>query len=167
MGFSRIVNLGNQADITSAEMLGAGVLDEYTRVVTGYMEGVADGGAFVEAAGRVARELPVVFLKAGRGASGARAVASHTGALAGDQVYVDMDLSMSNLPPGTRLSIGEAVIEVSAAPHTGCAKFAGRFGAEALRFANVGPGRDNRFRGMNALIIEGGSFAVGDKITKL
>ncbi len=95
------------------------------------------------------------------------AVARDRWALAGDQVYVDMDLSMTNLPAGSRLRIGEAVIEVSAAPHTGCAKFAGRFGAEALRFANIGLGRENRFRGMNALIIEGGTIAVGDKITKL
>jgi acetyl coenzyme A synthetase (ADP forming)-like protein len=84
VGFSRIVSLGNQADVTIAEMLSRGVLNEHTRVVTGYMEGVVDGRAFIEAAGRVARDLPVVFLKAGRGASAAKAVASHTGALAGD-----------------------------------------------------------------------------------
>jgi acetyltransferase len=83
VGFSRIVSLGNQADITVAEMLGQGILDEHTRVVTGYIEGVEDGWAFIEAARDVARKLPVVFLKAGRGKSGARAVASHTGALAG------------------------------------------------------------------------------------
>lgn len=84
VGFSRMVSLGNQADITSAEMLSQGVFDEHTRVVTGYMEGVEDGRAFIEAASRVARDLPVVFLKAGWGHSGARAVASHTGALAGN-----------------------------------------------------------------------------------
>ncbi len=84
VGFSRIVSLGNQVDVNSAEMLGEIGGDGRTRVITGYMEGVEDGRAFVEAAGRVARNLPVVFLKGGRGKSGAKAIASHTGALAGD-----------------------------------------------------------------------------------
>lgn len=84
VGFSRIVSLGNQVDVTSAEMLGEIGSDGRTRVITGYMEGVEDGRAFIEVAGRVARDLPVVFLKAGRGTSGTKAVASHTGALAGD-----------------------------------------------------------------------------------
>jgi len=87
--------------------------------------------------------------------------------LAGDQIYVDMDLSMSNLPAGTRLEVGNAIIEISEVPHNGCAKFSGRFGAEALRFANVGPGRDNRLRGAYASVVDGGTFQVGDKVTKL
>ena len=87
--------------------------------------------------------------------------------LAGDQIYVDLDISHENLPPGSRIKVGDAVVEISAVPHTGCAKFSGRFGSDALRFANVGPGRDNRFRGVNAFIIEGGAIAVGDKVKKL
>lgn len=87
--------------------------------------------------------------------------------LAGDQVYVDMDISRENLPPGSRIQVGSAVVEISEVPHTGCAKFASRFGKEALRFANVGIGRENRFRGVNAFVVESGSFRVGDKITKL
>ncbi len=87
--------------------------------------------------------------------------------LAGDQIYVDMDISVENLPPGSRIRVGEAVVEISATPHTGCAKFAGRFGKEALRFANVGIGRDQRFRGVNAFVVEAGTLQVGDKITKL
>jgi MOSC domain-containing protein YiiM len=87
--------------------------------------------------------------------------------LAGDQIYVDMDISHENLPAGSRIRVGDAVVEISGVPHTGCAKFSGRFGKEALRFVNVGPGRDNRFRGVNAFVVEGGSFAVGDKVTKL
>lgn len=86
--------------------------------------------------------------------------------LAGDQIYVDLDLSVANLPPGTRLAVGDAIIEISSTPHTGCAKFAERFGAEALRFVNVGPGRDGRYRGVNAHVVAGGSFALGDRITK-
>lgn len=87
--------------------------------------------------------------------------------LAGDQIYVDMDISKENLPPGARLGIGDAVIEISEQPHTGCAKFSGRFGADALRWANVGEGRDRRFRGVYAFVVENGSFKVGDKVTKL
>jgi hypothetical protein len=87
--------------------------------------------------------------------------------LAGDQVYVDMDISVENLPPGSRIKVGDAVVEISPIPHTGCDKFAGRFGKEALRFANAGVGRENRFRGVNAFIVESGSFTVGDKVAKL
>lgn len=87
--------------------------------------------------------------------------------LAGDQIYVDLDLSVDNLPPGSRLRIGAAVVEISMKPHTGCAKFASRFGREALRFVNVGEGKHRRFRGVNVFVVEGGSFAVGDKMTKI
>ena len=87
--------------------------------------------------------------------------------LAGDQIVADLDLSKDNLPAGTRLLIGDAVVEISEIPHTGCAKFAGRYGREGLRFVNVGDGRERRFRGVYATVIEGGSFAVGDKITKM
>jgi MOSC domain-containing protein YiiM len=87
--------------------------------------------------------------------------------LAGDQIYVDMDISVENLPPGSRIRVGSAVVEISEVPHTGCSKFAGRFGKEALRFANVGVGRDNRFRGVNARIVENGSVSVGDETIKI
>lgn len=88
-------------------------------------------------------------------------------ALAGDQIYVDLDLSMENLPPGSRLQIGGAVIEVSDKPHTGCKKFASRFGAEALRFVNTGVGRDSRFRGVNTFVVQSGEVSVGDSVFKL
>ncbi|MCB9455252.1 MAG: acetate--CoA ligase family protein [Anaerolineaceae bacterium] len=83
VGFSRIVSLGNQAGVTDADMLAALVEDEHTRVVTAYIEGVADGPAFLAAASGAARRVPVVALKVGRGAAGAKAISSHTGALAG------------------------------------------------------------------------------------
>jgi hypothetical protein len=85
---------------------------------------------------------------------------------AGDQLYVDLDLSESNLPPGTRLSLGAAVLEVSAMPHTGCAKFSGRFGLDALRFVSTPEGRAMRLRGMNARVVHGGTFRLGDRISK-
>jgi hypothetical protein len=88
-------------------------------------------------------------------------------ALAGDQLYLDLDLSPANLPPGTRLAIGSAVIEVSARPHLGCAKFAARFGTEALRFVNSRVGRELRLRGLNARIVRAGAVRRGDLIRKL
>ena len=87
--------------------------------------------------------------------------------LAGDQLYVDLDLSPANLPAGTRLAIGSAVIEVSEEPHLGCAKFAARFGKEALRFVNSRVGRGLRLRGLNARIITSGTVRPGDRISKL
>jgi acetyl coenzyme A synthetase (ADP forming)-like protein len=89
VGFSRIVSLGNQAGVTEAAIIEPIANDPYTRVVTAYIEGVSDGQAFLEAASRVAKEKPVIALKVGRGASGAKAVASHTGALAGAEAAYD------------------------------------------------------------------------------
>jgi hypothetical protein len=87
-------------------------------------------------------------------------------ALAGDQLYVDLDLSVENLPAGTRLTIGEAVIEVTAVPHTGCAKFSARFGSDAVKLVNKGEGRELRLRGMNARVVTPGTVRVGDLVTK-
>ena len=87
--------------------------------------------------------------------------------LAGDQIYVDLDLSIDNLPAGTQLAVGEGVVEVTAEPHTGCAKFSARFGTEALKFVNKSPGRELRLRGVNARVVTPGAVRVGDAITKL
>jgi MOSC domain-containing protein YiiM len=87
--------------------------------------------------------------------------------LAGDQLYVDFDLSEANLPPGTRLAVGTSVIEISETPHTGCAKFSSRFGSEALRWINSPTGRAHRMRGLNARVVEPGMVRVGDAIRKL
>lgn len=88
-------------------------------------------------------------------------------ALVGDQLHVDLDLSEDNLPAGTRLAIGDAVVEVTDQPHTGCAKFAARFGAEALRFVNVGVGKELRLRGINAKVVTPGTIRPGDPVRKL
>lgn len=85
--------------------------------------------------------------------------------LAGDQILVDMDLSRSNLPAGTRLSLGTVVLEVSAKPHTGCAKFAQRFGLDAAKWINSDA--ELRLRGINAMVVTAGTCSVGDVITKL
>jgi hypothetical protein len=86
--------------------------------------------------------------------------------LAGDQLYVDLDLSYENLPPGTRLSVGEAVIEVTGEPHLGCGKFAARFGVDALKLVNSAVGRELNLRGVNARVISGGTVRAGDAIAK-
>jgi hypothetical protein len=88
-------------------------------------------------------------------------------ALAGDQLYVDLDLSQANLPAGTHLAIGDAVIEITAKPHLGCAKFAARFGPDALRFVNTGPGRLLSLRGRNARVVVPGTIRRGDLVRRL
>jgi len=103
---------------------------------------------------------------------GVRAVEAVAGdrerwSLAGDQLYVDLDLSVENLPAGTRLAIGETVIEVTEEPHTGCDKFSARFGSEAIKFVNKPPGRELRLRGLNAIVVTPGTVRVGDTVTKL
>ena len=87
--------------------------------------------------------------------------------LAGDQLYLDMELSGDNLPPGTRLAIGDAIIEVTEPPHTGCKKFASRFGRDAMVFVNSGPGKKLNFRGINAKVIRSGDIKVGDVARKI
>ena len=86
--------------------------------------------------------------------------------LAGDQLYVDFDLSQENLPIGALLEVGDAVIEVSPAPHIGCAKFSARFGSDALKWTNSPIGRELRMRGMNAMVVRGGTVRVGDAVRK-
>ena len=87
-------------------------------------------------------------------------------ALAGDQLVVDMDLSGANLPPGTRLAIGSAVIEVTGVPHTGCGKFVERFGVDAQKLVNSPVGRELNLRGINAKVVQPGVIRVGDTVTK-
>jgi hypothetical protein len=88
-------------------------------------------------------------------------------ALAGDQLFVDFDLSEPNVPPGTRLAIGTAVIVVTPPPHTGCKKFAARFGPDAVKFVNSPEGKQLHLRGINAKIIKPGVIRVGDLVKKI
>jgi hypothetical protein len=87
--------------------------------------------------------------------------------LAGDQLYIDMDLSKENLPGGTQIAIGTAVLEVSPLPHTGCHKFVARFGADAMKFVNSEVGRSLCLRGINARVIKGGVIRLGDTARKI
>jgi hypothetical protein len=87
--------------------------------------------------------------------------------LAGDQLYVDLDLSVDNLPAGTRLAIGTAIIEITAQPHTGCQKFVERFGLDAMKFVNSPKGTALRLRGLNAKVVQPGMVRVGDAVRKV
>lgn len=87
--------------------------------------------------------------------------------LAGDQLIVDLDLSDENLPPGSRLAIGNAVIEITAEPHTGCRKFSARYGPDATKFVNSRVGKQLHLRGVNAKVVQAGKIRVGDMATKL
>ncbi|MBT3343068.1 MAG: MOSC domain-containing protein [Gemmatimonadetes bacterium] len=87
--------------------------------------------------------------------------------LAGDQLYVDLDIGPDNAPAGTRLQIGETIIEVTAEPHTGCKKFVERFGMDAMTFVNSPEGKQKCTRGINTKVIQAGTIRVGDRITKV
>ncbi|HXB04576.1 MAG TPA: MOSC domain-containing protein [Candidatus Angelobacter sp.] len=117
----------------------------------------SDGGPDPEA------QLTVMNARAAAAIAGER----ERWALAGDQLYVDFDISRNNLPPGTRVQIGSAVIEFSEKPHTGCAKFSARFGNDALRFVNSPTGRELRLRGANCRVVKAGTVRAGDAIVKL
>ena len=86
--------------------------------------------------------------------------------LAGDQLYVDLELGGENLPPGSRLAVGTAVVEITPQPHTGCAKFTQRFGTDVGRFVNSPEGRAHNFRGINARVVTGGVVRPGDHVEK-
>jgi hypothetical protein len=89
-------------------------------------------------------------------------------AMAGDQLYVDLDLSHDNLPAGSRIGVGDdVVLEVSAKPHAGCAKFKARFGEETVAFVNSDEGRRLRLRGLNARVVQGGVVRPGDAVRRL
>ncbi len=87
--------------------------------------------------------------------------------LAGDQLFADLDLSAENVPPGTRLSLGEAVLEATDQPHTGCKKFSARFGADALKLISSPIGKELQLRGINCKVVQSGSIKPGDTLKKL
>jgi hypothetical protein len=108
-------------------------------------------------------ELTIMNARAAQLVSGDRGRWS----LAGDQIFVDFDLSLSNLPAGTRLAIGDAVVEVSAVPHTGCGKFVKRFGVNAMKFVNSPIGKAHQLRGINAKVVKSGDVRRGDIVQRL
>jgi MOSC domain-containing protein YiiM len=86
---------------------------------------------------------------------------------AGDNLFIDMDLSPTNTPPGQRLEIGSAIIEITPVPHNGCAKFIARYGRDACVFVNTGEGKRLRLRGIYARVVQDGQISVGDRVRKL
>ena len=88
-------------------------------------------------------------------------------ALAGDQFFVDLDLAKENLPAGTRLATGSAIVEVTAVPHLGCKKFVARFGMEAMKFVNSRRGKKLCLRGINAKVVQSGRVSTGDTIRRV
>lgn len=87
--------------------------------------------------------------------------------LFGDQLYIDLELSETNLPVGTRLAMGEAIIEVTPIDHTGCKKFAERFGVDAVKFVSTPVGKELRLRGMYAKVVQPGPIRAGDRVRRL
>jgi len=87
--------------------------------------------------------------------------------LAGDQLFLDLDLSAENLPPGTQLALGSAILQVTDQPHTGCKKFMARFGLDALEFLSSPVGKALNLRGINAKVVQPGIVRVGDIAHKL
>lgn len=87
--------------------------------------------------------------------------------LAGDQMFIDLDMCPDNLPPGTRLAIGTSIIEVTSQPHTGCKKFVDRFGSDAMKFISSKTGKRLNLRGVNAKVIKPGKIYEGDVVKKI
>ena len=88
-------------------------------------------------------------------------------ALAGDNLYVDFDLSEENLPAGQQIAIGEVVLEITEIPHNGCKKFSDRFGSDALKFVNSPVGKQLHLRGIYGRVVKTGIVRVGDTIRKI
>ena len=87
--------------------------------------------------------------------------------LSGDQLFADIDLSAENMPPGTRISVGSAILVATDQPHTGCKKFAARFGADALKFISSPVGKELQLRGINCKVVQNGEIKPGDSVKKL
>jgi hypothetical protein len=157
----RVELIVRRPQIESRQVVGEATLDEHAGLVGDSWFERAGG---LEADADAARETQITLMNART----AQLIAGdrERWPLAGDQLYVDLDLSATNLSPGTQLQIGSAVLEVTAEPHRGCGKFSRRFGVDALKFVNSAVGRELNLRGINARIVRGGVVRTGDRIYK-
>lgn len=147
----RLVLIVRRPTVDERERLDVGTLDLEVGLVGDTWQ-VRGSGLTEDGSSDPDKQLNVMNARAAALIAGAKS----RWALAGDQLYIDFDLSKDNLPPGTQLAIGSAVIEITNQPHLGCAKFAVRFGRDALRFVNSKIGVALRLRGVNARIIQPG-----------
>lgn len=157
----RVELIVRRPQIESREVVGEAMLDERAGLVgDSWLERAGGAGADADAH----RETQITLMNART----AQLIAGdrERWPLAGDQLYVDLDLSAANLSPGTQLQIGSAVLEVTAEPHRGCGKFSRRFGVDALKFVNSDVGRELNLRGINTRIVRGGVVCAGDRIYK-
>jgi MOSC domain-containing protein YiiM len=157
----RVVLVASRPSVGRRELPAEAVLDQNAGLVGDNWlargsKSMSDGSADPE------RQVTVMNARAAELVAGGR----ERMPLAGDQLYVDLDLSVDNLPAGSLLAVGQAVLRVSQAPHLGCAKFVERFGTEAMRFVNSRLGRQLRLRGMNARVVVPGIVRPGDFATK-
>jgi hypothetical protein len=149
-------------DISAREVLETGELDLVTGLV-GDNWGVRGSSRTADGTSHPDMQLNIMSSRA------IGLIAQHRDRwqLAGDQLFVDLDLSDENLPAGTRLAMGSAIVQVTELPHTGCAKFVQRFGVDAMKFVNSPVGRILRLRGLNARVVQPGTIRVGDLVRKM
>jgi len=162
LDLGRVVRIARRPAVGEREVVDTATLDTESGVVG---DGWADRGSKRMPDGSSDREAQVTIMNS-------RVAALLSGGpigweIAGDQLYVDLDLSTGNLPPGTRLRVGSATLEVSAVPHRGCVQFSARFGPDALRFASTPTGQEQRLRGVNTRIVESGIVRTGDLVSKI
>jgi MOSC domain-containing protein YiiM len=154
------------AEVGTVEMIVRRPASEEREVLAeAQLDGVAGlvGDAWLGADGNRDRQVTVMNARAAALVAGGR----DRWPLAGDQIYVDLDLSEANVPPGTRLELGTAVLEVTGVPHRGCKKFAARFGLDALRLVNSTEGYALHLRGINTRVVAAGVVRVGDRVRKV
>jgi hypothetical protein len=145
------------------DLLGEGMLDEAAGLVGDNWRSRATSRAVAEG-----RHLDAMVTVTSSRMARLLADSDEVRALAGDQLYVDLDISHASLPAGSRLAVGDdAVLEVTAKPHAGCRKFRARFGEDAVAFVNSEEGSRLRLRGLNARVVHGGVVRVGDVVRRI
>jgi len=158
----RIELIVGRPDVDERELLAEADLDLVTGLV-GDTWSVRGSSSTPDGSSNPEKQITIMNARA----SGLIAVDPDRRPLTGDQLHLDLDISHANLPTGTRLGIGTAMIEITEPPHRGCAKFSARFGPDALRFVQSDEGRALRLRGVHAKVVVAGTVRVGDAVRKV